>query len=292
TSASAYSAATRRRTPASRSAQSRSCSQPRDATSTPTRCDAHSRRCAGRGASKCSTTRHCSSTTARTRRSRPPCSPRPCATTSPACAGPSWSDCSRAATPTLCCARWQRLATRSSACRCRASSRWTRRGSRRARRPAASTCASRARSISTSSSRSEGMKKVRLGLSGLGSLSQRGILPHLAQPDAQETIELAAVCDVVAERAEETARRYDVERHFSSFDQMLEVADLDAVAIAGPIPVHYEQTMKALAAGKHVYVQKAMTTTLDEANDVVEARKRAGVKLVASPGQMLDGIHQ
>lgn len=136
------------------------------------------------------------------------------------------------------------------------------------------------------------MKKVRLGLSGLGSLSQRGILPHLAQPDAQETIELAAVCDVVAERAEETARRYDVERHFSSFDQMLEVADLDAVAIAGPIPVHYEQTMKALAAGKHVYVQKAMTTTLDEANDVVEARKRAGVKLVASPGQMLDGIHQ
>src|SRR5438128_1036155 len=134
--------------------------------------------------------------------------------------------------------------------------------------------------------------KIKLGLSGLGSISQRGILPHLALPDAQEKIELAAVCDVVAERAEETARRYDVEQHFSSFEQMIGSAKLDAVAIAGPIPVHYEQTMKALAAGKHVYVQKAMTTTLAEANDVVAARKRAGVKLVASPGQMLDRIHQ
>ena len=131
-------------------------------------------------------------------------------------------------------------------------------------------------------------KRVRLGLSGLGSISQRGILPHLAQPDAQERIELAAVCDVVAERAEETARRYDVEQHFAEYDRMLERADLDAVAIAGPIPVHYEQVMKAIAAGKHVYVQKAMTTTVAEANDIVEARKKAGVKLVASPGQMLN----
>jgi predicted dehydrogenase len=135
------------------------------------------------------------------------------------------------------------------------------------------------------------MKKVRLGLAGLGSLSQRGILPHLAVPDAQEKIELAAVCDVVAERAAETAARYNVAQHFASYDDMLERANLDAVAIAGPIPVHYEQTMKALAAGKHVYVQKSMTTTLAEANDVVDARNKAGVKLVASPGQMIDRIN-
>jgi predicted dehydrogenase len=129
--------------------------------------------------------------------------------------------------------------------------------------------------------------KIKLGLSGLGSISQRGILPHLQVPDAQERIQLAAVCDVVAERAEETARRYDVEQHFDSYERMLERADIDTVAIAGPIPVHYDQVMKALAAGKHVYVQKAMTTSLEEADAIVEARRRAGVKLVASPGQML-----
>jgi predicted dehydrogenase len=50
--------------------------------------------------------------------------------------------------------------------------------------------------------------------------------------------------------------------------------------------------MKALQAGKHVYVQKTMTTTLQEANDVVDLAARKGLRLVASPGQMLRPLNQ
>ncbi|TAK24671.1 MAG: Gfo/Idh/MocA family oxidoreductase [Chloroflexota bacterium] len=131
-------------------------------------------------------------------------------------------------------------------------------------------------------------RRVKIGLAGLGSVSQRGILPHLAVPDAQERIELAAVCDIVAERSAETASRYQVPSHYSDYDEMLKSADIEAVAIAGPIPVHYDQVMKALRAGKHVYVQKAMTVNLQQANDIVELRTKTGLKLVASPGQMLN----
>ena len=42
---------------------------------------------------------------------------------------------------------------------------------------------------------------LRAGLVGCGSLSQRGVLPHLSLPDAQETVKLVAVADVVEERA-------------------------------------------------------------------------------------------
>jgi predicted dehydrogenase len=68
---------------------------------------------------------------------------------------------------------------------------------------------------------------------------------------------------------------------------MLEQVEIDLVLIATPIPNHFEGAMAAIAAGKHVYVQKAMTTTLAEADALLAARDRAGVKLAAAPGYEL-----
>ena len=125
---------------------------------------------------------------------------------------------------------------------------------------------------------------LRAGLVGLGSLSQRGVLPHLSQPDARARIRLDAVVDVVAERARQTAERYDVPRWFTDMDAMLSQVELDLVLIITPIAQHYAQAMQAIAAGKHVYVQKAMAVTLAEADALLAARDRAGVKLAAAPG--------
>ncbi len=61
-------------------------------------------------------------------------------------------------------------------------------------------------------------------------------------------------------------------------------ADIDMVLITTPIPLHFANAMAAIAAGKHVYVQKSMTVTTDEADLLLAARDRAGVKLVAAPG--------
>jgi predicted dehydrogenase len=125
---------------------------------------------------------------------------------------------------------------------------------------------------------------LRAGLVGCGSLSQRGVLPHLSQPDARASIELVAVADAVAERARQTAARYAIPAWFEDLDSMLAHTDLDVVMVITPITQHFQHAMQAIAAGKHVYVQKAMTVTLAEADQLLAARDRAGVQLAAAPG--------
>ncbi len=130
-------------------------------------------------------------------------------------------------------------------------------------------------------------RKVKVGLVGLGSVAQRGILPHTFQDDAREKIEAVAVCDSVPGRAAAVAEKWHWREAYTDYEAMLAHADIEAVLIATPIPLHYRQVMAALQAGKHVYVQKSMTTTLAEANDVVNLARSKGLKLCASPGEML-----
>lgn len=129
--------------------------------------------------------------------------------------------------------------------------------------------------------------RIRVGLIGCGSLSQIGILPQLAEPDAQEHIELVAVCDTVAARAEETARVYSVPHAHTNPDDLIARDDIDLVLVITPIKFHHALAMRALHAGKHVYVQKTMTTTYAEAKELIETARERNLVLVAAPGQML-----
>jgi predicted dehydrogenase len=128
---------------------------------------------------------------------------------------------------------------------------------------------------------------LRAGLVGCGSLSQRGILPHLGEPDAREKVRLVALADAVEGRARENAERFGVPATFTSVEAMLSGTDLDLVLVATPVQHHFANAIAAVRAGKHVYVQKSMTSTLDQAHELLAARDRAGVKLAAAPGYEL-----
>lgn len=130
-------------------------------------------------------------------------------------------------------------------------------------------------------------ERIRIGLIGCGSLSQIGILPQLAEPDAREQINFVAVCDTVAARAEETARAYDVPLAFTDPDDVINHDGIDLVLIITPIGFHFPLAMQALQAGKHVYVQKTMTTTYEEAKQLVATARERNLTLVSAPGQML-----
>jgi len=135
-------------------------------------------------------------------------------------------------------------------------------------------------------------KEVTIGLVGCGSVSQRGLLPHLVQEDLKGRCRLTAVCDNVPGRAQASAEKFSVPRAFEDYEEFLAKADVEVVALATPIGVHFEQAMAAVKAGKHVHLNKAMTTTVTEADRLIDAAREAGVTVVASPGQMLRPMHR
>lgn len=128
---------------------------------------------------------------------------------------------------------------------------------------------------------------VRMGVVGAGSISLRGILPHLSQEDVQDRVVLGAVCDPVEGRAEAAAAKFGIPNAFTTYEELLEKGDVDAVSIASPIGLHYEQGRMALDAGKHIHFNKTMTTTAAEATDLIDRAAAKGLKIVASPGEML-----
>jgi predicted dehydrogenase len=82
---------------------------------------------------------------------------------------------------------------------------------------------------------------VRLGVVGAGTISLRGILPHLAQTDVHDRVRVTAICDPAPGRAQRVADRFGIARAFPTYDELLADGDVDAVTIASPIGLHYEQ---------------------------------------------------
>ena len=121
---------------------------------------------------------------------------------------------------------------------------------------------------------------------GAGALALR-VLAHLALPDVQDAVRVTHVCDPAEGRAEAAAGKFGVARWSLSLERLLEDPAVDAVTIASPIALHHEQGLAAIRAGKHVHFNKTMALTPEQATELIEAARTAGVRLVASPGEML-----
>jgi predicted dehydrogenase len=128
---------------------------------------------------------------------------------------------------------------------------------------------------------------LRIGVIGVGALALRGLLPHLTQPDVADRVAVTALCDPVAERLAAAADRFGVAATFTDVAALLASDDLDAVTVASPIGLHYEHCRRALLAGKHVHANKTMTTTVAEADELIELARERNLRLVASPGEIL-----
>jgi predicted dehydrogenase len=128
---------------------------------------------------------------------------------------------------------------------------------------------------------------VNIGIVGCGDLTSRGVLPHLAEQDARAKMRVAAVCDIDADRARETAERFAIPHWHADCGRMLDEPSIDLALILTPTACHAEQAITAFERGKHVYLQKPMAATLDDARRVLAAAERSGRILMAAPVQHL-----
>jgi predicted dehydrogenase len=130
------------------------------------------------------------------------------------------------------------------------------------------------------------MPNIRIGILGAGDVSQNIYLPGVARLSREGHLVLAAVCDSIEERAARSAAAHDIPHVFTSYDAMLASDTIDAVINLTPMQFHAEATLKAFAAGKHVYTEKPIATTLADADRIIATARQSGLTLACAPALM------
>jgi UDP-N-acetylglucosamine 3-dehydrogenase len=115
------------------------------------------------------------------------------------------------------------------------------------------------------------MKKVRIAVVGIGWFGEI----HCDAISAIPSFELAALCTRTESRLAEMGQKYGVTQLYTDYDELLANPDIDAVSIVTMWDQHTEPTLAALAAGKHVFLEKPMAHTVADCQKICEAAEKA-----------------
>lgn len=113
------------------------------------------------------------------------------------------------------------------------------------------------------------MKELCLGTIGTGSI----VHTILDQVNVTDGIRLTAVYSRTEEKGRQVAAEYGADRVYTDLDAFLADEEINTVYIASPNLLHYEQTRKALLAGKHVICEKPFCTKADQARELTALAK-------------------
>lgn len=118
---------------------------------------------------------------------------------------------------------------------------------------------------------------VKWGVIGCGGIADRRTIPEgfMASPEAEVVI----VQDVDEERARGVAEKYGIENWSTREQAVVENEQVEAVYVATPTHLHRQHVLMAAEAGKHVLCEKPLAVNVEQAEEMIEACRRAGVKL-------------
>jgi predicted dehydrogenase len=116
-------------------------------------------------------------------------------------------------------------------------------------------------------------RKIRVGVIGCGRIS----VMHFASLISIDEVELVACCDVVKEKADAAALEYGI-RAYTSYDEMLDKENLDAVHLCLPHYLHSKVAIDAFKKGVNVLTEKPMDVDMESAVGAVETAKELGLQ--------------
>jgi len=102
-----------------------------------------------------------------------------------------------------------------------------------------------------------------------------------------ERAEIVAACGRTASRVQAVAGQYNIPNRYTDYAQMLAETDAEAVINLTPIQSHLETTLAALEAGKHVYTEKPVASTVADAERIRRTAQERGLTVVCAPCVML-----
>ena len=124
------------------------------------------------------------------------------------------------------------------------------------------------------------MNELRVGIIGAGGIAAKMHLPEM------ETVESASVSLIAGRRESRLktlCRKFGVSDWTRDYEAVIADETLDAVIVSLPHPLHVEWGLKAIAAGKHLYMQKPLSTSMAEADEFVAAAENTDRTVFALP---------
>jgi predicted dehydrogenase len=115
--------------------------------------------------------------------------------------------------------------------------------------------------------------KLSIAVIGCGVHGRGG---HMQGWKQTEGVELVAVCDADVERAKKAAQEFEVSHFYNDPRQMLESHKLDIVSVVTPPKFHKQNVVDAFAAGANVICEKPLAMNAQEAEEMMDAAKKAG----------------
>ncbi|HWH70341.1 MAG TPA: Gfo/Idh/MocA family oxidoreductase, partial [Candidatus Sulfotelmatobacter sp.] len=118
-------------------------------------------------------------------------------------------------------------------------------------------------------------KPIKVGVVGCGYWG-----PNLVRNLRQSSdCQLKVICDANEQRLSHMHRLHPDVATSLQFDDLLNDSDIEAVVIATPVQYHFEMAQAAFNRGKHVFIEKPMTRTQAEAEELVALAERQGLVL-------------
>lgn len=121
------------------------------------------------------------------------------------------------------------------------------------------------------------MKQVKIGIIGLGSIAQ---LVHLPMLKKLNNATITAVSEINKNRLLSVGEKFGIKNLYTNYEQMLEKEELDAVIIATPTDSHLPIALACIEKKKHLLVEKPITRSITETQQIVEAAKKQDTKVM------------
>ena len=122
-------------------------------------------------------------------------------------------------------------------------------------------------------------KRIRTGLIGCGSVSNQ----YLPQLTNCPFVEVVSLCDIKPERAKRQAERFKVAHHYPNIEAMLAGEPFDFLVDTTDMQQHEAINRRALEAGKHVWSEKPIGSTLAAGQDLLRIAKAKNLRLWGAP---------
>jgi predicted dehydrogenase len=134
------------------------------------------------------------------------------------------------------------------------------------------------------------MEKTKIGVIGLGGIAQ---LVHLPVLSKLINAELTAVAEINKNRLKSVGEKFNIQKQYTDYHELLNNEDIDAVIIATPTNTHKDIAVDCLNAKKHVLIEKPIARNLNEAKEINSTAKKnkkhvmIGMNLRYRPDAML-----